>query len=73
MVLMSAQESASGSSSAVHQQEAEPIVIDGPDDIYSVAFLADGKHVVSGDDKGKIRRWRIEDGKEAGTPMDAGS
>jgi len=28
---------------------------------------------VRGDDEGKIRRWRIEDGKEVGVPMDAGS
>jgi len=28
---------------------------------------------VSGDGKGKIRRWLIENGKEVGAPMDAGS
>ena len=28
---------------------------------------------MSGGDEGKIRRWRTEDGKEVGTPMDAGS
>ncbi|KAI9461366.1 WD40-repeat-containing domain protein [Boletus coccyginus] len=28
---------------------------------------------MSGDEKGKIRHWHIEDGKEVGTPMDAGS
>ena len=71
-VLMRTQES-SDSSSIVHQQEAEPIVIDGRDKIHSIAVLVDGKHVVSGDEDGKIRRWRIEDGKEVGTPMDAGS
>ena len=61
------------SSIRVHQEEAEPIVIDGQEDIYSVALLADGKHVVSGGPEGKIRRWRIEDGMEVGTPMVTGS
>jgi len=63
----------SSSSGIVHQQEAKPIVIDGRDYIRSVAFLLDGKHVVSGGEEGEIRRWRIEDGKEVGTPMDARS
>ena len=31
----------------------------------------DGKHVVSGDDEGNIRRWRIEDGNEAAAPLNA--
>ena len=61
------------SSSIVHQKEAKPIIIDGQFNIYSVAVLADGKHVVSGDGEGKIRRWRIENGKKVGTAMDAGS
>ncbi|KAF8554789.1 WD40 repeat-like protein, partial [Imleria badia] len=39
----------------------------------SVAFLVDGKHVVSGGREGKIRRWRVEDGEEVGMPMDAGN
>ena len=39
--------------------------------IYSVVVLADGNHVLSGGREGKIRRWRIEDGKEVGTAMDA--
>ena len=58
-------------SSFAHQKE--PIVIDGRDDIYTVAFLDDGKHIMSGDREGKIRRWRVEDGREVGTPMYAGS
>ena len=37
----------------------------------TVAFPADGKHFVGGVG-GKIRRWRVEDGKEVGTPMEAG-
>ena len=32
-----------------------------------------GKHVVSGDKKRKIQRWRIDDGSEVGTPMDTRS
>ena len=59
-------------SSFDHQKEAEPIEI-GRDKIYSVAFLPDGKHVVSGGHEGKIRRWRVEDGQEVGWPMNAGS
>ena len=58
--------------SFAHQKEAKPIVIDGGYFIYSVAFLDDGKHVVSGGSEGKIRRWRVEDGREVGTPMNAG-
>ncbi|KAF8550627.1 WD40 repeat-like protein, partial [Imleria badia] len=38
-----------------------------------VAFRVDGKHVVSGGNEGKIRRWRVEDGGEVGMPIDAGS
>ena len=74
-MLTKTQESSRNSSpsSIVNQKETKPIVIDGLDDILSVALLVDGKHIVSGDVKGKIRRWRIEDGKEVGTSMDAGS
>ena len=27
---------------------------------------------MNGGEQGKIRRWRVEDGRETGTPMDAG-
>jgi WD40 repeat protein len=60
-------------SAAAQRKEEKPIEIDGRDYIYSVAFLVDGKHVVSGGEEGKIRRWRVEDGEEVGMPMDAGS
>jgi len=60
-------------SSRIVHRKVEQIVIDSRYDIYSVAFLTDGKHFVSGDREGKIRRWRTEDGKEVGTAMDAGS
>ena len=59
--------------SSKDQPSAKTIEINAQGDIYSVAFLVDGKHLVSGDDNGKIRRWRVEDGMEAGTLMDAGS
>ena len=49
------------------------IKIGGQAKIWTIAFLVDGKHVVSGGDERKIRRWRVEDGMEVGTPMDAGS
>ena len=59
----------------LNQKEAKPIKIDCRDIIRSVAFLVDGKHVVSGGREGKIRRWQVEDGEEVpvGRPMDAGS
>ena len=60
-------------SSEVHPSSAKTIEIDGRGKIWSVAFLIDGKHVVSGDERGKIRRWRVEDGMRVGTPMAAGS
>ena len=54
--------------------ERDPkIDIYGGGDVSSIAFLVDGKHVVSGDKEGKIRRWRVADGGEVGTPMEAGS
>ena len=52
---------------------AKSIGIDGRNDIWSTAFLVDGRHIVSGGEEGKIRCWRVVDGKEVGTPMDAGS
>ena len=45
------------------ESETKPIEIDG---IHSVAFLADGRHIVSGGEEGKIRGWRVEDGRETG-------
>ena len=63
----------SSSSSTVHKSEPKQIEIVGQNNIYSVAFLVDEKHFVSGSWEGKIRRWRAEDGKEVGTPMNAGS
>ena len=63
----------SSKSSSVHKSEVTPIEIVGQGYISSFAFLVDGKHVVSGGQEGKIRRWRVEDGKEVGSPMDAGS
>ena len=71
-ILTGTQES-SEDGSFTHQKEAKPIKIDSRENIHAVAFLADGKHAVSGDEQGKIRRWRVEDGREVGTPMDAGS
>ena len=73
-MLTRTQESGENSSSSgiVHRKEAGPIVIKVQHPIHSVAVLVDGKHVVSGDVKRKIRRWRIEDGEEVGTSMDAG-
>ena len=73
--LLTATESSknSSSSSNIHQKEARLTEIVTRDYICSVAFLVDGKHVVGGSKEGKIRPWRVEDGKEVGTPMDAES
>ena len=54
------------------QPSAKMIESDGRGEVSLVAFLVDEKHVVGGNLKGKIRRWRVEDGMEVGTPMDAG-
>ena len=61
-------------SSIVHRK-AKPIVIGGVYTIFSIAVLVDGEHwhVVSGDGQGKIQRWHIQDGKEVGVAMNAGS
>ena len=61
------------SSSEVQPPSAKTIEIDGRDRIYTAVFLVDGKHIVSGDREGKIRRWRVEDGMEVGTSMDTES
>ena len=71
-IIYFADEKSSEDSSFAHQKEAQPIEIDGRETIYSVAFLADGKHVLSGGVEGTIGCWRVEDG-QGGTPMDAGS
>ena len=71
-ILTGTKESSEDSSFA-HQKEPKPIVINGRSVIHSVAFLDDGKRVISGSSEGKIRRWRMEDGREVGTPMDARS
>lgn len=63
----------SSTSSIVHGQEAKPIVING-DPMSSVACLPDGEHIVSGGGwEEMIQHWRVEDGTEVGTPMDAAS
>ena len=74
-MILTGTQGSSGDRSFAHQRELTPIEIDVREKIWSVAFLVDGKHVVSGGSRWKIRRWRVEDGKEVqvGTPMDAGS
>ena len=59
------------SSSTVNLKEVKTIEIDGEDSIRSVALLVGGSHVVTGGVEGQIRRWRVKDGKEAGTPVNA--
>ena len=45
-------------------QEGSPLIkINGGRDIWAVPFAANGKYLVSGDDKG-VRVWHVEDGKQ---------
>ncbi|KAH0828190.1 WD40-repeat-containing domain protein [Lanmaoa asiatica] len=60
----------SSSSNNVHENEAKPIEIKVRSSTRSAAFVVDGKHIVCGDSKGRIRCWQVKDGKEVGTPMD---
>ncbi|KAG9310454.1 WD40-repeat-containing domain protein [Chiua virens] len=46
------------------------IKIDGRNRMYSVLFMTDEKHVLTGGWERRIRCWRIEDGSEVGKPMD---
>ena len=57
------------SSRIVEKGEAKAIEVIGTGPI---AFVADGDYIVSGNGS-RIRRWRVEDGKEDGQPMRAGS
>ena len=59
--------------SHVDQTEVQPTTIDVSKDVCSVAFLADGKHVVGGGYGGKVRVWQAADGLEVGTAMTAGN
>ena len=70
-ILTGTQESSDHSSPA-NRKKAKQIVIDRQRNLRSVAFLADGKHVVGGGMQRKIRCWRVEDGQQVGKPMDAG-
>jgi len=74
-MLMRTQESSENNpySRIVQRKDAEPIATEDQDTIFPVEVLVDGEHVLSGSKAGKIRRWRIEDGREVGTPMDLGS
>jgi WD40 repeat protein len=72
-LLMDTQESNGKSSISNVATDASSIEIVAQDLISSVAFLADGEHIVGGGDEKKIRQWRVKDGKEVGKPMDAGS
>ena len=45
------------------------VQIDAQHTIYSVLFAEDGKHVLSGGVEGMLRRWRVDDGREAGEPI----
>lgn len=59
--------------SSNRHQKVKTVEVDGEGSIRSVAFLVDGRHVLSGGVDGKIRCWRVQDGEEVGTPIDAWS
>ncbi|KAG9309693.1 hypothetical protein JVU11DRAFT_10366 [Chiua virens] len=63
----------SNESSASRKKEVKPIEIDARDMIVCILFIADGRHILSGGLEKKIRRWRGEDGREVGAPMEVGS
>ncbi|KAF8550165.1 WD40 repeat-like protein [Imleria badia] len=46
--------------------------LNGRNVILSVAFLPDGKHLISGGWEGILRRWQVQDGREVGTPINTG-
>ena len=48
-----------------------PIEIDGECEPIPVALVGDAGYIVGGDGN-NIRRWRVDDGRELGEPMDAG-
>ena len=48
------------------------IEIDGEHKRIRIAVVGDAGYIVGGDGK-KIHRWKVNDGKEVGQPMDAGS
>lgn len=58
---------------SAHEEDTKMIEINDLDDIYSVAFLVDDRYIVGGGEGRTVRRWRVEDGGEVGTPMDAGN
>ncbi|KAF8557095.1 hypothetical protein OG21DRAFT_1495015, partial [Imleria badia] len=70
-VILTRTQELSEKSSAEERKQAKPIEIDGGNYIRSVAFLVDGKHIVSGGEDRQIRGWRVEDGEEVGMPMEA--
>ena len=60
-------------SSFTHQKKAKPLEIKGQDNIYSVMFLTDGKHILSSGKERKIQCWWVDNDQEVRTLMDAGS
>ena len=61
------------SSGSVHEKKTEAVEIDGRDTVLSVAFFADGKHIVGGGRDQMIRCWRVTDGEQVGPQMGAGA
>jgi WD40 repeat protein len=68
-VTMNTQASDGKSSTSNIAPDANPIQIAVQDTMKSVAFLADGEHVMSAGLQGNVRRWRVADGKEVGKSM----
>lgn len=56
-----------------YSDNTRTIEIDGRCAIWSLVFLEDGRHILSGGEDGMIRQWRVEDGREVGHPFRANS
>ena len=54
----------------VLSDNARKIVVEGRATIFTLLFLEDGKHLLSGGEDGMIRQWSIEDGKEVREPIE---
>ena len=53
----------------VLSDNARKVVVEGRATIFTLLFLEDGKHLLSGGEDGVIRQWSIEDGKEVREPI----
>ena len=57
----------------LYPDNTRTIEIDGCSAVWSLVFLEDGRHILTGAEDGMIRQWRVEDGREVGQPFRASS